>query len=140
MNGKRASLHSGSEVSCRRSLARNQASQTVTREKVHEKERRETSDRNEVGRGGYRRKKHKDTTASVLAGCNAKEKSSALEKPTCGTLSPETYQRKRSPKFRSTDTLNEQNGKLTFIDELLIDNNVTTDKLLNYNYFKIIIL
>ncbi|KYQ48127.1 hypothetical protein ALC60_12839 [Trachymyrmex zeteki] len=74
-------------ILCRQS-ARKAHSQR--REKVHEKERRETSDRNEVGRGGYRRKKHKDTTASVLAGCNAKEKSSALEKPTCGTLSPET--------------------------------------------------
>ncbi|EGI61864.1 hypothetical protein G5I_09765 [Acromyrmex echinatior] len=50
------------------------------------KEGRETWDRNEVGRGG--RKKHRgyDAAASVLT----KEKSSALEEPTCGTLSPET--------------------------------------------------
>lgn len=42
--------------------------------------------------------------------CNAKEKSSALEKPTWGTLSPETS-RKRSLKFRSINVLNYERKK-----------------------------
>jgi len=50
----------------------------------------ETWDRNEVGRDGRKKYRGYDAAASVLANCNVKEKSSALEEPTCGTLSPET--------------------------------------------------
>lgn len=57
----------------------------------------------ERGCKGRTRVRQETRGHDAAVGCNAKEKLSALGEPTCGTLSPELYHRKRSPKLRSID-------------------------------------
>lgn len=89
--------------------------QTVTRERVASSG-EGMRDEDDGGARDGRKKQGTTVQRRCLRGCYAKEKSPALEKPTCGTLSPETYHRKRSSKLRSIDALNyERTERRTYV-------------------------